>query len=372
MNTVILHDWLVSPVGGAEKVLEEIHKLFPSPIYTLVSDRKKLMGSYFDCANIQNSFIQKLPKATSAYRSYLPFFPLAIEQFDLSSYELILSSSHCVAKGAIIHPEQLHICYCHTPIRYAWDMTYQYLKEADLDKGLKGFLAKWILHYIRGWDMHSSTRVDHFIANSKYVASRIKKFYGRSSTVIYPPVNLDFFHPVEKKESFYLTASRLIPYKKIDLIVEAFTQMPDRKLIVIGQGPQWSAIQKKASANVELLGYQPDDVLRSYMQKAKGFIFASLEDFGIVPIEAMAAGTPVIAFGKGAARETVIEGKTGLFFHEQTAPAIQNAVKTFEKMEFSASECRKQAEKFSSERFVSQFQEFVVEKYNLFKNKSSL
>lgn len=366
-KSAIIHDWLVSPVGGGEKVLEAIHHLFPSPIYTLVQAAKELKGSYFEPLKIVSSFIQKMPKAETKYRSYLPLFPFAIEQFDLRNFDLILSSSHCVAKGVLTHFEQLHICYCHTPLRYAWDLMHTYLQEANLDRGIKGMIAKWVLHYLRGWDVHASNRVDHFIANSKYVAARIKKFYGKEAAVIYPPVDTSFFSVEVKKESYYVAASRFVPYKKMGMIVEAFNQMPDRKLIVIGDGPEWKKVKAKANPNVELLGYQNDLVLKSYIQKAKGFVFAAVEDFGILPVEAMAAGTPVIAFDRGAVRETVLDLKTGLLFKEQTAESLIEAIKRFEKREFDPAECRKQAEKFSKEHFDRAFSQFVLDKYSEFK-----
>jgi len=369
VRSAIVHDWLVSPVGGGEKSLEAIHRLFPSPLFTLVQSKKKMSGSYFQDLDITTSFVQKLPKAESKYRTYLPFFPVAIEQFDLTPYDLVISSSHCVAKGVITHPDQLHICYCYTPVRYAWDLMHQYLKESGLDRGLKGIFARWILHYIRGWDVHASNRVDHFVAISRYVARRIEKFYGREAEVIYPPVDLSYYDLREKKEDYYVTASRFVPYKKMDLIVEAFSQMPNKKLIVIGDGPDWEKVKAKAGANVELLGFQPDVVLRDYLQKAKAFVFAAVEDFGILPVEAMACGTPVIAFGKGAIRETVVDLETGLFFLDQSPQALIEAVKKFESLEFDPSVCRKRAELFSKEQFNRQFQSFVLNKYKEFLNR---
>ena len=368
IKSAIIHDWLVSAVGGGEKSLQAIHGLFPSPIYTLLKSEAGLKGTYFEGLDIHTSFIQKLPFAEKKYRTYLPFFPLAIEQFDLSRYDLVLSSSHCVAKGVICHPDQLHISYCYTPIRYAWDLMNQYLTESRLDRGVKGALARLVLHYIRGWDTHSSHRVDEYVAISHYIARRIKKFYGREATVIYPPVDISFFQAGEKREEYYVTASRMVPYKRIDLIVEAFSHMPDKKLIVIGSGPDEEKIRKKAKNNIELLGYQPDHVLRSYLQKAKGFVFAAIEDFGILPVEAMACGTPVIGLGQGALCETVKENISGLFFDEQTVPSLCAAVERFEKMEFDPLVVRRQAEQFSEENFRSQFQEFVLEKYAAFKN----
>ncbi len=367
MKIALVHDWLMTIAGG-EKVLEEIYKLYPSPIYTLVKRQDGLKGSIFEKALIHTSFIQKLPFSKTKYRSYLPFFPLAIEQFNLLEYDLIISSSHAVAKGVLTNSNQLHICYCHTPMRYAWDLYHTYLKESGLEKGIKGLIAKFILHYIRVWDYTTANRVDYFIANSKYIAKRIKKIYGRDSTVIYPPVNVDKFELYTQKEDFYITASRMVPYKKIDLIVETFSKFPDRKLVVIGDGPDFEKIKKKAGKNVELLGYQPFEVLKNYMQKAKAFIFAAEEDFGIVPVEAQACGTPVIAYGKGGVTETVVNGKTGIFFREQTVESLIEAIKNFEEREntFDPLEIRKNAEKFSKERFKKEFKEFVDKKIEEF------
>ncbi len=362
MRSAIVHDWLISSVGGGEKVLQAIHKLFPSPIYTLVQDVMKLKGTYFQDLEVHSSFIQKLPFSAKKYKNYLPLFPLAIEQFDLSSFDLIISSSHCAAKGVITSPHQVHVCYCHTPMRYAWDLMHEYLRESHLDRGIKGAMARVFLHYLRGWDVHSSQRVDHFVANSKYVARRIEKFYGRSATVIYPPVDLSFFQEHEKKDQYYLTASRLVPYKRIDLIVEAFSKMTDRKLVVIGDGPEWKKVKEKAGKNIELLKEVPDEALKKYLQGAKAFVFAAVEDFGILPVEAMACGTPVIAFGKGGVSETVVHKETGYFFGEQSVSSIIAAVQEFEKIEFDSALCRKRAEDFSQEKFNQQFKQFTLAK----------
>ena len=366
MRSALIHDWLVSPVGGGEKCLEAISRLYPSPIYTLVKNSSKLVGTYFEGLSITSSFLQKMPKVETKYRSYLPLFPKAIERFDLRSFDLVISSSHCVAKGVMTHPNQLHICYCYTPVRYAWDLQEDYLKDSGLHRGIKGALARCILRYLRGWDIRSSKRVDHFIAISHYVAQRIQRFYGRQAHVIYPPVDLSYYTLEEKKENYYVAASRFVPYKKMRLIVETFSQMPDRQLIVIGDGPEWKKVKEIATANVKLLGYQPDEVLRGHLQKAKAFIFAAVEDFGILPIEAMACGTPVIAFGQGAIRETVLEGETGIFFQEQTASSLVDGVKKFERLSFDPKKCRKRAEMFSQERFNVEFQKFVTEKYEEF------
>ncbi len=371
MKIALVHDWLTS-LAGAEKVLEAIYEIYPAPIYTLVADNEKLSNSSFETSQIITSFIQALPYAQQLYRNYLPLFPLAIEQFDLSSYDVIISSSHAVAKGVLSKTDQLHICYCHTPIRYAWDLYHEYLRRGGLLKGLKGFVSKLILHYIRVWDYVSAGRVDYFVANSNYVADRIGKIYGRQAKVIYPPVDIDKFELNTKKSDFYLTVSRMVPYKRVDLIVEAFSRLRDRKLIVIGDGPELAKIRKNASKNIEFLGYQPFEVLKNYLKDAKAFIFAAVEDFGIAPVEAQACGTPVIAYGKGGVTETVLEGKTGIFFKTQTVEGLLEAIREFERMEavFSPEEIRKNAERFSKKRFQKEFKAFVEEKVaDFFKGK---
>jgi len=367
MKIALIHDWLIVN-AGAEKVIKEILEIFPNAdIFSLVDflndkDRKDILqGKY-----AKTSFIQKLPKAKTKYRNYLPLFPLAIEQFNLNEYNLIISSSHAVAKGVLTNSNQIHICYCHTPIRYAWDLYHQYLKESNLNRGFKGLFAKYFLHKIRIWDVVSSSRVDYFIANSKYIAKRIKKIYRKDSVVIYPPVDVDKFDLNENKENFYLTVSRLVPYKKVDLIVEAFNKMPDKKLIVIGDGPDIDKIKSKANKNIEILGYQSFEVLKKYMETAKAFVFAAEEDFGILPIEAQACGTPVIAYRKGGVLETVIDGKTGIFFDEQNVTNIIKAVNYFEEIEdkFNLKDIRNNALKFSKEKFKKKLTNFINIKYN--------
>jgi glycosyltransferase involved in cell wall biosynthesis len=362
-KTALVHDWLVS-LGGGEKVLESIFDLYPFPIFTLVQDEKLLFSTKFHQQKIFSSFIQRVPFARKGFRYYLPLFPMAIEQFDLRNYDLILSNSHAVAKGVLTHAGQLHICYCHSPMRYAWDLYHDYVGDVQ---GIKGKIVKWTLHYLRNWDIGSLNRVDHFLANSQYIARRIQKVYGREAKVLYPPVDTHLFKRSEKKEDFYLTVSRLAPYKRIDLIVDAFSHMPDKRLVVIGEGPEFSKIKSKAGKNVELLGYQENGVVRDYMAKAKAFIFAAEEDFGIVVVEAQAAGTPVIAFGKGGAQETVLEGETGLFFNEQTISSLIEAIHRFEKIEFDLSKISAHAAQFGVERFKREFQQFVEEKWEAFR-----
>jgi len=320
------------------------------------------------------SFLQKLPQSTLRYRSFLPLMPIAIEQFDLSAFDIVISSSHAVAKGVITGPDQIHISYVHSPIRYAYELQFQYLREAGLDHGLKSVLVRWLLHYIRLWDTRTANGVDEFVCNSRFVARRIWKVYHRKATVIYPPVDVDKFELCEQKENFYLTASRMVPYKRINLIVEAFAKMSDKRLFVIGNGPDFDKIKAIATPNVILMGYQPLEVLREKMQQAKAFIFAAEEDFGIVPVEAQACGTPVIAFGKGGALETIINEKTGLFFEEQSVDSLLDAIFRFEtrKMEFSPHEIRKNAERFSKARFQEEFTSFVNQKWQDFEQRKKI
>lgn len=361
MKTAIIHDWLVT-YAGAERVLEQIVDLYPdADLYSLIDFLPPGGRSFIRNKPVETSFLQRIPFAKKMYRGFLPLMPAAIEQFDLSAYDLILSSSYAVAKGVLTHAGQLHICYCHSPMRYAWDLQHQYLRESRLDKGLRGILAKYLLARLRSWDVRSSPRVSHFIANSRYIADRIKRCYARNATVIYPPVDVESFTPGAVKEPFYLTASRMVPYKKIDLIVEAFGRMPEKMLIVIGDGPDLSKIRKKAGGNVQLLGFQPASILKDYLQRAEAFVFAAEEDFGIVTVEAQACGTPVIAFGRGGSRETVVDGKTGLFFEEQTVDSILDAVHRFEALRknFDANVLRNNAERFGRSRFRHEFRAFV-------------
>ncbi|PEM31562.1 glycosyltransferase family 4 protein [Bacillus wiedmannii] len=369
MKIAIVHDWLVT-YAGAEKVLEQMLEVFPeADLFSLVDFLDEKERGFIKNKEVSTTFVQKLPFAKKKYRNYLPLMPLAIEQLDLSKYDIILSSSHAVAKGVLTGPDQLHISYVHSPIRYAWDLQHQYLKEANLEKGLKGLLTKSILHKIRNWDYRTANGVDYFIGNSRFIGRRIWKVYRRESEVIYPPVDISAFTLHEQKEDFYMTASRMVPYKKIDLIVEAFAHMPDKKLIVIGDGPDFEKIKAKAKSNVQLLGYQSFEVLKSHMQRAKAFVFAAEEDFGITPVEAQACGTPVITYGKGGATETVLdlnyEKPTGLFFKEQTVESIVEKVNEFEKSydKFIPSNCRENAIRFSPERFREEIRSIVEEKY---------
>ena len=359
MRVAIVHDWLVAP-GGAEKVLEQIIECFPdADLFSLVDfleDRRPLHGK-----PVTTSFIQRLPFARRRYDAYLPLMPLAVQQFDLADYDLIITSSHTVAKGVLVGPDQTHISYVHSPMRQAWDQQHEYLREARLTRGPKSWLMRALLHYLRGWDSHSANGVDRLIANSQFVARRMMKTYRRDAAVIPPPVNVDEFELCTHKEDFYLTASRMVPYKRIDLIVEAFSATPHRKLIVIGDGPEMAAIRAKAGPNVTILGYQPIGVLKSYLQRARAFVFAAEEDFGIVTLEAQACGTPVIAFGKGGSLETVVPvgdaHPTGIYFGSQTVVSMLDAIDRFERQheQITPAACRANAERFSAAVFRRAF-----------------
>lgn len=359
MKVAIVHDWLVAP-GGAEKVLEQIVQCFPdADLFSLVDfleDRAPVRGK-----PVTTSFIQRLPFARKRYRAYLPLMPIAVEQFDLSGYDLIVTSSYAVAKGVLVGPDQIHVSYVHSPMRYAWDLQHQYLREAHLTRGPRSWATRALLHYLRGWDARSANGVDCLIANSHFVARRMLKTYRREASVIAPPVDVDSFDLCEQKDDFYLTASRMVPYKRMDLIVEAFTALPQRRLVVIGDGPEMQKIREKAGPNVEILGYQSFAVLKDHMQRAKAFVFAAEEDFGIAVVEAQACGTPVIAYGKGGALETVVPlgepQPTGVHFGQQSVSSLLEAVDRFERNRAAIlpAVCRANAERFSAATFRRAF-----------------
>ncbi len=371
MKTAIVCDWLVT-YAGAERLLAEIIQCYPEAdlfavIDFLPDDKRVFLNNKY----AKTTFIQKFPFAKKLYRAYLPWMPLAIEQLDVSQYELVISLSHAIAKGVITGPDQIHIGYICSPMRYAWDMQHQYLKETGLNKGLKGFLAQRVLHKMRMWDQRTANGVGHFLAISNFIARRIWKTYRRQAEVIYPSVDTNQFTPTAQKEDFYLTASRCVPYKKIDLIVESFAKMSDKKLIVIGDGPDFAKIKSKSAKNIELLGYQPTEILIDYMQRAKAFVFAAEEDFGIAPLEAQACGTPVIAYGKGAVLETIrgldSDYPTGVFFEEQNVASIQRAIEEFEINQslIRITTCRNNALRFAPQKFQKRFKTFVQEKVSL-------
>jgi len=362
MKIAIIHEWLTT-YAGSEKVLEAMLAEYPqADVFTLIDFLPEKHRSIICPKLVRTSFMQKIPFIKYTYRYLLALMPLAVEQYDLSEYDVVISNSHSVAKGVITGPDQLHISYCYTPMRYAWDLQHQYLRESGLLRGAASLIARVVLHRMRLWDVRTAPGVDHFIACSEYISRRIEKIYRRRSAVIYPNVAVeDFALNTGQREDFYLTSSRMVPYKKIHLIVEAFAKMPDRKLVVIGEGPQFKRIKALAGPNVIMLGYQPFPVLLSHLQRAKAFIFAAEEDFGIAPLEAQACGTPVLAYAKGGACETVVDGVTGWHFHQQTADAICKAVEHFESLpeQFDPVRIRAHAEKFSTANFRRQFRQFV-------------
>ncbi|HBR8274475.1 TPA: glycosyltransferase family 4 protein [Klebsiella pneumoniae subsp. pneumoniae] len=377
-NVGIVADWLVT-YAGAERVIKEFLDIFPeSELYSIVDFLQPEARNELHGKHAVTSFIQNLPKSKNNYQKYLPLMPLAIEQLGVSSHDIILSSSHAVAKGILTGPDQLHISYVHSPIRYAWDLQHQYLREAGFNKGIKASIVKYLLHKIRLWDYRTANGVDHFIANSQFISRRIKKVYNRESTVIYPPVDVERFTLNDKKEDYYFTASRMVPYKRIDLIVEAFSKMPEKKLIVIGDGSEIGKVKSKASKNVEILGYQPNHIMLEHMQNAKAFVFAAEEDFGITPVEAQACGTPVIAFGKGGSLETIrplgVDNPTGLFFSEQTIESIISQVNAFERNVeiFEPENCRLNSLRFSSLRFKNEMDNFINDKWLKFQESKKI
>lgn len=370
MKIALIHDWVIE-LGGAEKCLQLFQQLYPrAPLYTLLYKDASLNALGFDLSQVKASLLQR-PGVIKNYRSYLPFYPYAIEQFDLSDYEVILSSSHCVAKGVLTNSQQIHICYCHTPIRYAWDLTHQYLEENRLQKGLKSALARAVLHYLRIWDASSSSRVDYFVANSRYTAARIWRSYRREAEVIYPPVNTEQFAVPRRKPEYFLFVSRLVKYKRADLVVAAFTRM-GLPLVVVGDGPEMRYCKSLAGNNIEFVGYRNNEELSSLMAGARALVFAAQEDFGIVPVEAQASGTPVIALGKGGVTETVIPANghnwnqaTGIFFMEQEIDSLIEAVNIFLRWEdyFDTEVIRQNALRFNQERFKREIQAYVSSKY---------
>lgn len=362
-----MHDWYYIN-GGAEKVIHSINNIWDDfDHYSLIDflskkDREFILKG----KNASTSFIQKLPTSKINHRNFLQLFPYAVEQFDLSDYDLVVSSSASVAKGVLTNQDQLHICYCHSPMRYAWDLYFDYLKDKNLSFGIKSIYARKVLHKLRTWDLLSSNRVDFFVANSEFIAKRIRKIYNREATVIYPPVDIEDFVLEKEKQEYYVTASRLVSYKKIDIIVKAFNQMPHKILKVVGDGPDLKKIKNISKGNIQILGSLEKKDLIKTIQKAKAFIYAAEEDFGILPVEAQSCGTPIIAYNKGGLKETVIEGVTGVFFEKQTPSDIANAVRRFDKKEFDCNLIRKNAERFGKKRFESEFQSFVEKKIKEF------
>jgi glycosyltransferase involved in cell wall biosynthesis len=359
-RVAIVHDWLVTP-GGAELVLEEMLAVFPgADVFTMIDQRSPDHRESLGATRVFTSWMQRIPSIKKKYRSYLPLMPLALRSLDVSKYDIVISNSHAVAKGIRTHARQVHLCYCLSPMRYAWDLRSQYLHEAGLDSGVKGAAAVAMLEGMRRWDLANTRGVKAFATLSNFIAERIQRAYGRSSVVIYPPVDTEFFTVgTEPREEFYVTASRFVQYKRVDMMAAAFRALADRRLVVIGDGPDLNKVRAAAGPNVEMVGRLSRGAVRSYLQRAKAFVFAAEEDFGIAPVEAQACGTPVIAFGRGGATETIVEGRTGVFYGEQSAEALADAVRRFETMTISAAQCRENSLRFSSEKFRAGIRSFV-------------
>ncbi len=360
MKTALVHDWLNGMRGG-EKCLEVLCELYPqSPIYTLFYEKGKVSGPIAQ-RPVRSSWLERMPAVYSKYRHYLPLFPAAVESLDLREYDLVVSTSHCVAKGAKKRRGAVHICYCFTPMRYAWGFFEEYF-------GKRGAFARRVISLLiprlRAWDLRSSAGVDHFVAISRHVQQRIRSCYNRDSEVIYPPCDTVFYTPdaAVKREDFYLVVSALVPYKKIELALEAFAA-EGRRLIVIGDGPERAGLERSASDNIRFLGWQPEEVLRDHFRRAQALIFPGEEDFGIVPVEAQACGCPVVAYGKGGALETVIDGKTGVFFAEPSSASLRDAVARFEGLALDPEDARRNALLFARENFKEQMKKMIERQY---------
>lgn len=375
LKYALVHEWLTpEATGGSELVVQEILKHIDADLYALIDFESTNPESYLYQKKIKTTFLQKFPLARNGVQKYLPLLPIAIEQLDINHYDIVLSSSHAVAKGVLTNPHQLHICYCHTPMRYAWDLTFDYLQGDRNGRGVRGLIARYILHRLRQWDVISANRVDYFIANSSHTKARIWRCYRRSAKVIYPPVNLEKFEFQAEKADFYLTISRLVSYKQICLIVRAFNELK-KPLVIIGGGSQLDEVRQLARSNIQVLGWQPHNVVAKYITKAKAFVYAACEDFGIALVEAQACGTPVIAYGKGGALETVkdiradpVKG-TGLFFDVQKPEALVEAVKKFEQLadRIEPENCRLQANKFSPTIFKQSYLKYIEDCYEEWK-----
>jgi glycosyltransferase involved in cell wall biosynthesis len=357
MKIAIVHEWL-DTYAGSERVLEQMLALFPdADLFVLCdfmgeADRRFLGGKV-----PATSFIQRMPRAQKWFRYYLGLMPIAVEQFDLSGYDIVLSSSHAVAKGVLTGPGTLHVSYVHSPMRYAWDLQHQYLRQARMDRGIKGVLTRWLLHKLRGWDQASAARPDVILANSAWIAGRIRKSWRRESQVVFPPVDLEGFPFVAEKGGDYVIASRMVPYKRIDLIAEAFRAMPDRRLVIAGDGPEMPRVKEAAAGaqNIRFLGRVAQDDLVRLLQSARAFVFAAEEDFGIGMVEAQACGTPLIAYGRGGAADIVQDGETGVLFPEQTVESLAGAIRRFEGLSISPAACRANAERFGQDRFRANY-----------------
>jgi len=363
----LVHDYLVQ-YGGAERVLECFSELFPyAPIYTLVYDKKTMHGVFAD-KDIRTSFIQKIPFAKKKHRVFPQFMPMAIEQFDFSKYDVVLSDSSSYAKGIITSPETLHICYMHTPMRYAWDDCQKYTSDFYFPSFIKKLIPLFMT-YIRIWDRVSIDRVDRLISNSNFVAKRIKKYYKRDVQIIHPPVDVDNFYAGSGDGGYFLMVGRFLAYKKFDIAIQAFNDL-GLPLKIIGRGPEMEKLKRLANDNIEFLGRVPDEKLAKYYADCKAFIFPQEEDFGIVAIEAMASGRPIVAFKGGDIPEHIEEGKTGVFFENQTAKDLQRAVEKIQKMDFNPEYIREKAKKFDRKLFKAKIMKYIEDELIKHKNNN--
>jgi len=356
MRVALVHDYL-NQYGGAERVLEAFCEIWPeAPIFTLIYDKQRT-GLAFEGRKIKTSFLQRVPFVKSHHRPFLMLMPLGVEKFDLSKYDLVVSDSASFAKGVIVRPKTRHICYCHTPTRYVWDDSHKYIREFSYPGFIKNLVPPF-LNYLRLWDEAAAARPDLYLANSHFVAQRIKKYYNRSATVIYPPVRTNHFFISKKIEDYFLLVSRFLPYKKIDLAIEAFNRL-GWPLKIIGDGPEGRQLKKIAKANIEFVGLVPEKKLKDYYARCQALILPQEEDFGIVAVEAMAAGRPVIAYEAGGAMEIVKEGETGVFFKEQTVDSLVTVLRNFKIEKFSPQRIRERALQFDKEVFKKKIKEFV-------------
>lgn len=364
MKIALVHDYLVQ-YGGAERVLEAFTEIFPkAPIFTMVYDRSLMNGAFSD-RKIHTSFLQKIPFIGSHHRLFPLLMPMAIEEFNLKSFDIVLSDSNSYAKGALTGPNTLHVTYCHTPMRYAWDDCHKHLRDFKYSKLTKK-LVPFAMNYIRLWDRISADRPDYYIANSKFVASRIKKYYNKSSEIINPPVSMNNFFISPVIDDYYLMVGRALAYKRFDIVIDAFNQL-GFPLKIIGKGPEMKDLKNKSKKNIEFLGYVGDREISGYYSRCKALIFPSEEDFGITPLEAMASGRPIVAYRGGGALETVIENKTGAFFDKQTSQSIANAIKKLDLDKFDPVSIRNYAAKFDKEIFKGKIRNYIDRKYREFK-----
>ncbi|MGD0337390.1 MAG: glycosyltransferase [Bacteroidota bacterium] len=362
MNTqlriALVHDWLTSMRGG-EKCVEVLCELYPDAVLHTLLHIPGSVSPTIEHMQIRTSFIQKLPHAERFYRHYLPLFPAAIGHFDMSEFDVIISSSHCAAKGIRPRPGALHICYCHTPMRYVWDMYDDYFGPGRASVSVRRAM-KIIRPYLQRWDVKSSARVDQFVANSTFVRERIQRIYHREANVIYPPVEVSRFNTSNIDEGFFLVVGALVPYKRIDLAIDVCNAMK-RNLVIAGNGPEETALRSRAGETVTLVGWRNDEEIAGLYQRCTALLFPGIDDFGIVPLEAMASGKPVIAYGKGGALETIIEGVTGTFFYDQTPANFSEAIRRFESLSFDPHRIRMHSISFDRSVYKSAMQKFIVD-----------